>query len=124
MPEGVSHDLRGEGGVEDEEARGMRSSERPVGLAHATVEGKVEGLEPVRLPSVPARGSGETVGGIEVEQDGEGGGSLAASELVGGGDKLRGQAAPTLLVGDGGVGESVAEHDLACGERGADNLVD
>ena len=69
-------------------------------------------------------GAGESLGGIEIEEDGDVGLEAAGGLVVELLEEVAIKAATVALVGDGGVGVAVAEDDGAALEGGADEAVD
>ena len=73
---------------------------------------------------VAHRGTAETAGRVEVEQDGQVRADGPAGEAIGGFDERTVEATTTRLIGDRGVDKTIAEHDLARGEGRSDDLGD
>src|SRR6202011_4846256 len=92
-----------------------------VGLA---LEAVLVGSVGVDVPGVAAAGAVE--GGVDggEEQQGEVGLECSADGVVEGENLLAAELAASALVGLGGVGETIAEDDVAGGQCGLDDLGD
>ena len=112
------------GGVDHEETRRLLLRERVVKVAYLSVEISAEDLESVGLAMVAHRGTAETAGRVEVEQDGQVRADGPAGEAIGGFDERAVEASAARLIGDRGVDKTIAEHDLARGEGRSDDLGD
>jgi hypothetical protein len=84
----------------------------------------VADLESIGLALVADGSTAETARRIKVEQDGEVGADRSAGEAIGGLNQGTVQPAATRLIGDRGVDETIAEHNLAGSEGRSDNLGD
>ena len=69
-------------------------------------------------------GAGESLDGVDIEQDGEVGLEAAGGVVIELVEEVAIEAAAVALVGDGGIGVAVAEDDGAAIEGGTDEAVD
>ena len=93
-----------------------------VKVAYLSVEISAEDLEPIGLTLVANGSPPQAARRVEVEQDGEIGTDRSASETVSGLNQGAIQTAPSGLISDGRVDETIAEDHLASDQRRSDDV--
>src|SRR6185312_15685982 len=126
LPEVTRHLADTGAAIDHDEAIGLGGREIEVTAANALMEGRalvIDARFSLANALVPAFGASEAGFEIDIDQDGEVGAQSLTGDPVELTNDGRIEAAATALVNERRIGEAIAEHDPAFGERGADDFL-